>query len=67
MKKALYIISFDENGRNGYGPFRSVEFLCINSSFPKVKNDTITYSVEKIDGERSTVTVSMIHTIQAEP
>lgn len=64
MKKAIYIISHDENGRNGYGPFRSVAFLCINSSYPKVNNDTVTYSVEKLNGENDKVTVSMVHTIQ---
>lgn len=64
--KGIYIISHDENGRSGHGPFRSVEFYCINSSYPKVNNDTVTYSVEKLNGERSKVTVSMIHTIQTE-
>lgn len=66
MKKALYIISHDENGRAGFGPFRSIEFLCINSSYPKISNDTVTYSAEKLNGERTNVTVSMVHTIQTE-
>lgn len=64
MKKAIYIISHNENGRMGFGPFRSIEFLCVNSSYPKVTNDTVTYSVEKLNGEHDKVTVSMVHTIQ---
>ena len=67
MKNAVYIISHDKNGRAAFGPFRSIEFICINTSYPKFTNDTITYSVKKLNGEHDKVTVSMIHTIQAEP
>jgi len=66
MKNAIYITSHDENGRTGFGPFRSVEFFCINSCYPKVSNDTVTYSVEKLNGEHDKITVSMVHTIQTE-
>lgn len=63
--KAIYIISYDENGRSGFGPFLSAEFRSLNVSYPKVQPDTVTYSVEKPNGERDIVTVSMVHTIQA--
>lgn len=66
MKSAIYIIAHDENGRSCHGPFRSVEFLCVNSSYPKVTNDTVTYSVQKMNGEHARVTVSMVHSIQTE-
>lgn len=66
-QKAVYIIEHNESGKSGHGPFRSVEFCSVNTSYPKVTNDTVTYSVVKLNGERAMVTVSMVHSIQASP
>ena len=65
--KGIYIISYEEDGRHGHGAFRSVQFRCVNTSVPRIKNDTVTYSVEKFDGSFDLVTVSLEHTIQTEP
>ena len=65
--KAIYIISYEADGRHGYGAFRSVQFRCVNTSVPRINNDTVTYSVERFDGSNDLITVSLEHTIQTEP
>lgn len=61
---SLYIIDYSGGRRTEHGPFTTVAFQSVNTTIPRICDDTVSYRTTKTpDDEYKTITVGMVHTI----
>lgn len=48
-----------------YGPYKAVNFHCLNQSVPAVNDPTVTFAVSDTEDAYKHITVSLSHTIES--